>query len=318
MAKGRGKTKARGTLEALAHASFDELKARHPDEWQRTGEALLAALRADKAAGAKRFLDRVRAEAAPWQARLAASGGNPAVLEAALPALVRARLGELAVERAVAGTLAKAGGGSTRVGWWTGLVAQRLFFERGLRRKPVSLRWFRLLWPLCTRKAALMPLLARKGIYCFYSDALLRALAAAIGDQPALEIAAGDGTLARLLRAAGADVRATDDGSWSHVIERSDEVERLDARAALKQHRPRVVLCGWPPPGNAFEAHVFSTPTVDRYIVLTTRHQFAAGAWDAYADAKSFELKEDAALSRLVLPPEVDPVVLVWTRRKSA
>ena len=60
--------------------------------------------------------------------------------------------------------------------------------------------WFKTLWPLLWQRRYLMPLVARKGIYCFYSARLVDRLAALIGDRPALEIAAGDGTLSRFLR----------------------------------------------------------------------------------------------------------------------
>ncbi len=93
------------------------------------------------------------------------------------------------------------------------------------------------------------------------------------------------------------------------------EVERLDAEAALARYRPSVVLCAWPPPGNGFERAVFRSPSVSRYIVLTSRHRFAAGAWSDYEAQEGFTLRHDEALSRLVLPPESDPAVLVFDRR---
>ena len=38
----------------------------------------------------------------------------------------------------------------------------------------------------------------------------------------------------------------------------------------------------FPPPNNTFERVVFQTPTVQMYVVLTTRHRFAAGDWDLH------------------------------------
>jgi PAS domain S-box-containing protein len=34
--------------------------------------------------------------------------------------------------------------------------------------------------------------------------------------------------------------------------------------------------CSWPPPGNTFEKAVFETPSVERYVVIGSRHRFAA------------------------------------------
>jgi hypothetical protein len=325
---------ARGPHEIadIGTASLAELKARYPEQWELTGRALVTALEARHAAGAAKFLARTRAEAVPWRLRVKKSGGNPQVVQAALPALVRERMSQLAVRQAVDSAVAvRASGGdgargrtgtsprSLRFGLWSGTLVQRLFFRRGLERKPVAMGWFRLLWPLVTEKALLLPLCEPKGIYCFYARPLLDGLGALIRDVGpglALEIAAGDGTLSRFLTAAGTPVQASDDHSWSHSIAFPSEVERLDAATALSRHAPRVVICSWPPPGNGFERFVFRTPSVARYIVITTRHRFAAGSWAAYDDAQvAFDRRSDDRLSQLVLPPEIDPVVLVFDRR---
>jgi hypothetical protein len=302
---------------AIDAASLEELKARYPDEWERTGRALVEAVERRRAEGAAELVARARAAAAPWRARLGQSGGNPKVARAALPYLVRERMARLAVEQLVSGAVATTTGasGTLRFGWWSGTLVQRLFFAGGLARKPASMGWFRALWPLVTQKKALMPLVEPKGIYCFHSGALVRALAGMIGDRPALEIAAGDGTLSRFLRAEGTQVVATDDHSWQHAITFPADVERLNAKDALARHLPRVVICSWPPPENTFEREVFRTPSVERYIVITTRHRFAAGTWSDYESQTAFTRTEDQALSRLVLPPEIDPVVLIFDRR---
>ncbi len=129
-----------------------------------------------------------------------------------------------------------------------------------------------------------------------------------------LELAAGDGTLSRLLAAAGVQVQATDDFSWSHVLAYPPSVEKLEATAALKAHPSPVVLCSFPPPGNGFERAVFASRQVELYLVVTTRHRFAAGDWEAYTRAPGWTGRLDEALSRLVLPPELDPAVLVFER----
>jgi hypothetical protein len=60
---------------------------------------------------------------------------------------------------------------------------------------------------------------------------------------------------------------------------------------------------------------VFTTPAVQLYVVITTRHRFAAGDWDAYEAQDTFDRVVDERLSRLVLPPQLDPAVLVFRRR---
>jgi hypothetical protein len=205
--------------------------------------------------------------------------------------------------------------GKIRLGLVGGFLAQRLLFVRDLERKPVSLFWFRVIWPLVRSRRALMPLVRQKGIYCFYSQPLIRRLAELVGDGSCLEIAAGDGTLAAFLRAAGVQVVATDDHSWADAVRYPEDVVRLDARKALRRYRPQAVICSWPPPANGFERHVFTTPSVDLYLVITTRHELGAGNWDAYREQQDFELLDDPGLARLILPPELDGAVLVFRRR---
>src|SRR5215213_1984342 len=206
--------------------------------------------------------------------------------------------------------------GKVRFNLVNGWLAQRLLFKgRGLQRKPVSLAAFALIWPLLTQKRFLMPLVEPKGIYCFYSRRLIKELRQMIGERKALEIAAGDGTLARFLRQDGVDITATDDHSWSHSIDFPDDVEELDAKTALEKHKPQVVICSWPPAGNGFEEQVFKTPSVELYVVVASQHAFASGNWNAYSSQQDFDYSEDKNLSKLVLPPELEGAVYVFRRR---
>lgn len=300
---------------SLSKLSLEELMARFPEVWARTGRALVAAVETGRAEAIQAFVEEARARAAPWRRRLQASHGNPEVLAAALPHLAGERMAALAAEKTALAAASGTAAGSFRLGWWSGHLVQRLLFRRGLERRPVSIRAFRAVWPLVTQRRLVMPLVQQRGIYCFYSRELVRAVAGLLAGRPAVEIAAGDGTLTRFLRAAGADVRATDDHGWSRRIEYPADVEKLDARAALERHRPAAVVCSWPPPGNRFERHVFEAASVQLYVVIGSRHRFAAGAWDAYDHPGAFEGGEDPALSRLVIPPELDPAVLVFRRR---
>jgi hypothetical protein len=286
------------------------------------------------------FMNRFRAGARPWRARLERQigrTGTTALLRAAAPHLAMDRMARLAAEvtlKATAAHLATGGQttGTLRFGRLDGWLINRLFFARvsprgtpgrggeagataGLARKPVSLRAFRWLWPLVRQRRILMPLCAPRGIYCFYTRELVRALGDLIGARLCLEIAAGDGTLARFLVAAGTPVIPTDDRSWSHAIAYPDDVQVETAPEALARRRPAAVVCSFPPPQNTFERHVFRTPSVDLYIVITSRHRHAAGDWNAYAAQTAFDCEAPAALAALVLPPEIDPAVLVFRRR---
>jgi hypothetical protein len=305
-------------LARLEAASLEELMDRFPAEWRAVGRGLVAAAQARRPEALEAFARRAVEAAAPWRARVERSQANPEVLASALPRLASARMARLAAERALLAAATGQAAGTVRLGRWSGTLVQLLFFGRRLERRPVPMRAFRLVWPLVTQKRLLMPLVQARGIWCFYSLELVQALAALLGAGPALEIAAGDGTLSRFLAGRGVAIRATDDQSWGRSTAYPADVERLDAAAALERHRPRAVLCSFPPPGNGFERRVFETPGVALYLVVTSRHRHAAGDWEAYRRQSAFEWSVDEALSRLVLPPELDPAVLVFRRKPGA
>ncbi len=287
--------------------SLDELCERWPAEWAAvSAEIGELTTRGD----VEELKAHVAAVAAP-QANAGGRGGNP---QAQVRREVRRQMMVAALKQVSLATAAGVRRGRMRFNLVNGWVAQKLLFARQLERKPVPMTWFTALWPLLWQRRRLMPLVSSKGIYCFYSDRLVAELAALIGDRDALEIAAGDGTLSRFLADAGVRITATDDHSWKHAVSFPTEVRRQDARAALRARRPQVVVCSWPPAGNTFERHVFSTRSVQLYIVLGSRHEFATGDREAYTKQDGFLMAEHPELSRLVLPPEIDPQVLVFRR----
>jgi hypothetical protein len=111
-------------------------------------------------------------------------------------------------------------------------------------------------------------------------------------------------------------ITATDDQSWKHEVNYPEFVVKRDAQEALREYTPEVVLCSWPPAGNTFEQQVFRTKSVQMYIVIGSRHRFAAGNWEAYQAQSTFEFAEDTRLSRLVLPPELDAAVYIFRRKQ--
>ena len=284
---------------------IDALIARFPADWQQVGPRLVAALEGGDPQQLAQLAGAARAR------ELAASHTRNAQ---ALREAVQGRMLLAALDAYALAAATGQKGGTVRFNAWNGWLIQRLLFARGLTRKPASRGAFRFWWRFVTQKRFLMPLVQKKGIFCFYTRELIAALAQRIAGRRTLEIAAGDGTLTRFLAAAGVDVRATDDHSWSHAVTFPPEVERLDAAQALARHRPQVVLCSWPPPGNRFEAAVFTTPGVELYVVIGSAHRFASGNWDAYRDQRGFDWQVDREFSALVLPPELDTAVLVFTR----
>ncbi len=286
------------------------LREAYPELWLEVERELGVAL-------AERSHERLHQLLSPAEASAPAGKHRHARRDQVLRAraAVKQRMTALAVERHSLAIVTGKVGGKVRFNLVNGWIAQHLLFARGFERKPASLFWFRLLWPLVWQKRFLMPLVERKGIYCFYSGALMDRIHELIGSRPALEIAAGDGTLTRFLQARGVEMSASDDHSWPDRIDYPASVARLDAGAALRQGAPRVVICSWPPARNTFEREVFRTASVELYIVIVSRHRFASGNWADYDSQQQFEMEQSEALSRLVLPPELGCVVLLFTRK---
>jgi hypothetical protein len=297
--------------------SLDDLCSRYPAEWATVQRDVSAIIGRGAPEELQAYLQRLSTQGALTAKSFPWGRGNSK--EAVLSQFIRSRMAHEAVKKLCLSTLAKEAGvtkGKLRFNLLNGYVAQKLLFSRGLERKPVSLFWFRLFWPLLWQKNRLMPLVQPKGIYCFYSRALVEVLAGMIASRNCLEVGAGDGTLTRFLKNQGVKATATDNYGWKHAVTYPEWVIKLDAHEALSTYTPEVVICSWPPAQNDFERHVFNTPSVQLYIVIGSRHHIAFGNWTDYRLQADFEFEEDKRLGSLVLPPELEAAVYIF-RRKS-
>lgn len=292
-----------------------ELMERYPEQWQQVGPELISALEDGQAQTLRDYALREKSTEKAWQDKVRKSQHNPKVIESAMPHLIKSRMAILAMNQCYqAAALGKASG-KVRFNLINGYIIQKLLFSRHLTRKPASLKRFRLWWQFVTQKRLLMPLVQPRGIYCFYSEELIKELCTLIDGRVCLEIGAGDGTLTKFLADKGIKTTAIDDYSWSHAIEYPQFVERLSAKQSLAKYQPQAVICSWPPPGNTFEQKVFSTRSVALYIVIGSRYRFAAGNWDSYEAQDKFEWAIDRKLSSLVIPPELESAVLIFRRK---
>ncbi|HEX7621925.1 MAG TPA: hypothetical protein VF400_00030, partial [Anaeromyxobacteraceae bacterium] len=85
-------------LPIPSDAPLEELLLRHPEVWARVGAGLTAALATGRPEALVPFVQRLRSEAGVWRGRVAASGNNPKVVEAALPLVVAERMAVLAIQ----------------------------------------------------------------------------------------------------------------------------------------------------------------------------------------------------------------------------
>ena len=279
--------------------TLDELCAEYPAEWIVVQRELASIFESGKPEDLKAYLDRSQARGT------------------SLSQLIRNRMAYLVLSNYSLAAATGVTNWKVRFNLLNGYIVQKLLFICKLERKPVSLFWFRLIWPLIWQKRLLMPLVQPRGIYCFYSRPLIEALAGIISSRPCLELAAGDGTLTRFLRDMGVQVTATDNHSWKHAIQYPEWVINQGTKEALSLYSPEVVICSWPPANNNFERQVFMTQSVQLYIIISSRHQFASGNWDEYRQQSTFSFEEDKSLSRLVLPPELDAAVYIFRRKSS-
>lgn len=295
--------------------SLDELGEKFPGARDIVRHELAEIVASGSAAALPAYLKRMMLEERILEKKYRSARGDMKSAAALVEQTARTRMAHLAIRQHLISEATGVEKGKVRFNLINGLIAQRLLFAGGLERKPVSLFWFRIVWPLLWQKRLLMPLVQPEGIYCFYSRELITELASLIGSRTCLEIAAGDGTLTRFLADRGVAVTATDDHSWTHEVSYPDFVVKLDARDGLREYAPEVVICSWPPAGNTFEQQVFRTRSVQMYIVIGSRHRFAAGNWHDYNMQSAFDFAEHEQMSRLVLPPELDAAVYIFRRK---
>ena len=184
-----------------------------------------------------------------------------------------------------------------------------------VRTIPAPFLWITFWWKFVSQKGHVLRGIKKSGIYSIYTQTFIDRIKTQVAGRSCIEIAAGDGTLSKFLNDTGAQVTATDDHSWKHVVNFPEFVENLDAKDALKKYNPNVVLCAWPPPGNKFEKHVFANKGVETYILITSKHQFAAGNWDEYKRNNDFDVEVHSDLGKFLFPPEVDSEVIIFSRK---
>jgi len=156
-------------------------------------------------------------------------------------------------------------------------LARELWDAKGARRIPAPKALDRALSALPPAELAWLTEMSPMGpLYLFPTRPFLRALARqirALGVTRVLEVAAGDGHLARALASVAPDLKitASDSGSWARPSGRMSAKEKramgraraaelggivlgedvlpLDALRAIAKVRPQLVLASWLPPG---------------------------------------------------------------------
>ena len=199
------------------------------------------------------------------------------------------------------------------------LLLRLLILPMATARRALPYRLHRMAWRLLRNPAAATAMLLQAGCYLIAPVELIKSLGTLVGSRPTLEIGAGRGTLASSLRRSGIDITAVDDFSWADRLPMGSGVLQMDGREALERFKPQVVICCWPPPDNNFEQEIFSSPEVQDYLVIVSRHRYASGDHQAYAGAKEFRcVQATGQLAEMLLPHEAESVLYIFSRRQAS
>lgn len=293
-------------------ASLETIAGAFPGEWAVVQKATSALVKQGRPDLVGEHLSKAQSTIVDWNRKLRDCAKPHTLLPQAVPQMATARLTLLALESLYRRALARHDGRAPTA--WDRLISQALFFDRKRQRRSPPRLLFECLWPIVRGKAAISAAIQGMGIYCVFTREFGRELKRLINGRSCVELGAGDGTLTLLLEEHGVSVQATDDYSWDKRIRYPPWVEKYSAEQALERHAPQVVLCSWPPPGNQFEKHIFTTASVKLYIAIVSRHRYAAGNWMSYESQKDFTWKAEPRLTRLLVPHEWDHEVLVFHR----
>lgn len=118
-------------------------------------------------------------------------------------------------------------------------------------------------------RAGFLPVCRARGYFHLPTVEFACALAHALRRLPGpyLEVGAGQGALARAVRAAGVPLVATDGGGW-WPDGSLPNVERRDLPDALAAYCPGTVLVVWPPRDSDWPAQLRAAPSVQAYLIV--------------------------------------------------
>lgn len=127
-----------------------------------------------------------------------------------------------------------------------------------------------------------------------YIESLAEEIKSLVGEDPCLEVAAGDGMLSHWLRQRGVNIKATDDMSRTgeSAIKLRSEVEKLDAIEAIQKYRPRLVVVSWVEYTSTLDTQILDERP-EYVIIIGEGHGGCTGSedlWENYSE-KGYSLE---------------------------
>jgi hypothetical protein len=144
--------------------ALDDLGAEYPELREAVRQEITEIVAHGNAAELAAYLKRMSQGEKTLEKRYIGSRGEKKIAEALVLQAVRSRMAHLSVKQHLISEATGIVKGKVRFNLLNGYLAQRLLFAEGLVRKPVSLFWFRVVWPLLWQRRLLMPLVQPQGI----------------------------------------------------------------------------------------------------------------------------------------------------------
>lgn len=295
--------------------SLEALGKAFPKQWQEVSPKVIPVINRHNPAEMEAFLRSADQQTRHWQKRYNQSQQNPKVLKAAIPKIAKARMCRLALEKYFDAVLQKDTSSHRAENLWDRLLLKYCLGFHVIAQRSYSIAYLNFIWRFVRNKRRAVGELKKLGQYTVFSKDFLKKIAAEVSGAEVLELAAGSGELTRKLKCHGVSIKAVDDGSWEHVLERGDFVENISAQSALQKFSGSIVLCAWPPPQNSFEKIIFTCSPVKTYIVIGSKLAAATGDRHAYAKQKTFIAKRRQDLECLLFPKEHEYEVLEFSRQ---
>ncbi len=139
-------------------------------------------------------------------------------------------------------------------------------------------------------RAGFVPVCRARGYFHLPTVEFVAALAEVLRRLPGpyLEVGAGQGALARAVRAAGVPLIAADDGAW-WPDNLPPDVAHEDISAALPRIAPGTVLAVWPPRETDWPALFRAMPSVCTYLVVGDGTGGMTGDTATWAEAAGWQ-----------------------------
>jgi hypothetical protein len=303
-------------MQNVTEKSLQELTAEFPDIWQEVIKSIKGHIEKRQMEKLSELATKANATLARW---INAAGSPLAETDHARFELVKAHMTRLAIEQFVCAYT----GVSTAITFKDRFLISSLLWLAAERGVVTTQKRFDFVWSMIANKTAAAAAVQKNGYWSIPTTEICSKIVNLANNEEILEIGSGRGLYLAGIRAAGGKVKGIDDYSWTGASKPLSAVKslitKMGAKESLLEIRPKIVLSVWPTPQNNFESLIFQTNSVQTYICIVSKHQFASGNWHAYKDAGTsgkFSCTTLPDSNQLLRPIEMEQQFLIF-RRKS-